>query len=325
MSVREDFEKRLHIAYLDEVSLSPIKEVSYYAVVSMIVNKDDYISKTEKDWAEMRKKYGVQDGVYLHFTDIKALLNPQYFSRKSKDRNQNMEDIFCDSGKIIADKLHEFYQDILDIIKSNKIKIQVSYERYKKNSFFTDKIVKYYNNGYWYPLFRDHLDAMAYYFLKLSFDEYKAKLEKNSSASLHHHMVKLRYDGDFNLSVRNDFRNAFSHSISNGTRRFTSDAFKDIFDEVRFIDKSEIGYCVVCPNECNSRLINHAGSEITDFLTVYVARHITQVSITNDYIQSGIGSDEATKKVAKSMQIEIDGKEIIKPMDVLLSKLFVSP
>lgn len=97
-------------------------------------------------------------------------------------------------------------------------------------------------------------------------------------------MVKLRYDGDFELSVRNDFRNAFSHSISNGTKRFTSDAFKDIFDEVRFIDKSEIGYCVICTNDCKSKLVNHAGNEIVDFITYYAAIYIAKDCMKNDYI-----------------------------------------
>lgn len=324
MSTREEFEKRLHIAYLDEVTVYSFKDSIFHAVVSMNMKKDTYINNLEKDWAELRRKYDIPDGVCLHFTDIKALLNPQYFLRQPKERNADMERIFCDTGnKLVPDKLFDFYCDILDIIHKNNFTVQVTGKRYQKTPLFTNKKMKNYNNGFWYPLFREHLDSMAYYFIKSAYEEYEAEVMVNKNAKYHNYTVKLRYDGDIELTVRNDFRNAFSHSISNGTKRFTFDAFKEIFDEVRFIDKSEIGFCTVCPSTCNSRQISHAGSEIVDFMAVYVARYIAYKAMKNDLIRYEEKSEEEAEKIInRNMHIEIQGKPLIKPIDRILPKIF---
>ncbi len=140
MSTREDFEKRLHIAYLDEVTVYSSENSIFHAVVSMCMKKESYINILERDWAELRRKHGVADGVCLHFTDIKALLNPQYFHRPPKDRNPDMEKIFCDtSDRLLADKLFDFYGDVLDIISSSNLKVQVTGKRYQKTPLFTNK------------------------------------------------------------------------------------------------------------------------------------------------------------------------------------------
>ncbi len=183
--------------------------------------------------------------------------------------------------------------------------------------------MKSYNHGFWYPLFREHLDSMAYYFLKSSFEEHEANVRANPNAKYHNYTVKLRYDGDLELTVRNDFRNAFSHSISNGTKRFTSDAFKDIFDEVRFIDKSEIGFCSVCPNTCNTRQISHAGSEMVDFMAVYVARHIAKEEMKKDLVDyERKAVEEAERIVNQNLYLEIQDKPLIMPIERILPKIF---
>lgn len=324
MSTREEFEKRLHIAYLDEVTVYSYKDSIFHAVVSMNMKKETYINGLEKDWADLRRKYGIADGVCLHFTDIKALLNPQYFLRQPKERNSDMERIFCDtSNRLLPDKLFDFYCDVLNVINKSNFNVQVTGKRYQKTALFMNKKMKTYNNGFWYPLFREHLDSMAYYFLKSAFKEYEADVSTNPNAKYHNYTVKLRYDGDLELTVRNDFRNAFSHSISNGTKRFTADAFKEIFDEVRFIDKSEIGFCTVCPNTCNTRQISHAGSEIVDFMAVYVARHIAYESIKNDLINYERKSEEeAVRIINQNLYLDIQGKPLIKPIERILPKIF---
>lgn len=320
---REDFEKRLYISYLDETTVYSFKNVIYHAVVSMTTSKENYIQNIEKGWAEIRRQFNIKDGVCLHFTDIKALLNPKYYERPEKERNLDMEEIFCNNGELLTDKLYDFYIAICDFIKDNDFTIQASGQRYIKSPMFTNKKIKELTNGYWYPLFREHLDAMTYYFIKIAYDEYLENIKTNTNAKYFNKMVKLRYDGDFDLSVRNDFRNAFSHSISNGTKRFTSDAFKDIFDEVRFIDKSEVGYCILCPNDCNSRLINHVGNEIVDFLTLYAANYIAFDYMKHDFMEyEGKIESDAESIIKQKLTISINGKKAITPLDVIKPKIF---
>jgi len=295
----------------------------YLAVVSISASKEYYINHIEKGWADIRRKFKISDGVCLHFTDIKALLNPKYYQRPEEHRNLAMEKIFCDNRKLMTDKLYDFYSTICEFIKNCDFTIHVTGQKYLKSPMFKNKKIKDLTNGYWYPLFREHLDSMAYYFIKIAYDEYINELKTKPNAKYYNKMVKLRYDGDYELSVRNDFRNAFSHSICNGTKRFTAKAIEDIFDEIRFIDKSEIGYCGICPNDCSSKLINHAGCEIVDFITYYAANYIAHDDMKNDYIQfDGKTDDEVEKIIQQKNTIEIGDKGKIIPIDYIYPKIF---
>ena len=165
---------------------------------------------------------------------------------------------------------------------------------------------------------------MAYYLIDRSYKEHKTNLQTNPKAKFHNLFAKLRYDGDIDLSTRNDFRNAFSHSISNGSDRFTAEAFKDSFDEVRFIDKSEIGYCVSCEDPaCSARLINHAGNEILDFITIFVARHIGLASHVEDLAKHRNVLPETIRPgVEATLILKLGDKEPLAPLDAILPKLY---
>ncbi len=78
---------------------------------------------------------------------------------------------------------------------------------------------------------------------------------------------------------------------------------------MRFIDKSEIGFCVSCDvNGCNSKLISHAGNEILDFMTIFAARYIAyEDNIQDLMIEKGINEVNARKKVDEAFQIRING------------------
>jgi hypothetical protein len=321
-----EFDKRLLITYLDEVRAYELGDYFYDAVVSMTATKENYISNIEKGWVKIRTDNKVPDGVCLHFTDIKALLSAKYYNRPLKERNIDMERIFCDSNSnVLPDKLYQFYCDVLELIKKNKFVIQITGERYSKDPFFSNKKVKQYVTGTWYPIFRKHLDTMAYYLIKLAYDDYNGTIGANHNAKFNTYMAKLRYDGDFDLSVRNDFRNAFSHSISNGTIRFTADAVKACFDEVRFIDKSEIGFCVSCKDKdnCNTKQICHAGNEIIDFITAYAARYIAKDTLIEDYKRvNGKSTEEAEQFYKDQTCIRIEGKPDIEIIDVIKEKIY---
>lgn len=317
---KDIFNKQLHICYLDEVKSYSFKELESISVVSLICPKEKYII-VERNWSLLRKKYNIPNGVCLHFTDIKALLNPSYFKRLENNRNPNMEKIFCTKNNIVDyDKLYKFYLDIFKFILSHDFSIQVTSSRHYKLPIFHDKRTKLYHNGYWYPLFRKHLDNMTYLLLKSSYDEYILSSKRNPKYKFVNKVVKLFYDGDFDLSVRTDFRDAYSHSISNGTERFQSKAFKELFDEIRFIDKSEVGYCVDSYGDLN--ISNHAGNEILDFIAVYAARDSVKDYWKNDIVSySNKTLCEAKTDIEESLQIRIPLKPTLVPLNIIKNKI----
>lgn len=62
---REDFEKRLYISYLDEVTVYSFKDVIYHAVVSMISIKKNYIDNIKTDWAKLRKDFNIGKNIEI--------------------------------------------------------------------------------------------------------------------------------------------------------------------------------------------------------------------------------------------------------------------
>lgn len=292
----------------------------YLAVVALVTKKTNYIENIEKGWSELRKKYNVPDGTYLHFSTIKNFLSPSY-KVNNNVKNIELENIFFNNGILDYDKIYEFYCDVLDFIRNNDFTIHFVKEKYTKSEMYCDNIIKDYINGYYYPMFRDFLDILAYYFIKLSYDDYVRRRSAGIKSSYKDISVKIRYDGDFGLSQRNDLRNAFSHSISNGTKRYTAEAFKKIFDEVRFIDKSEVGHCNQCQYSCSHKLFNHAGSEIVDFIALYVARYIFE----EDYKKDRLALGDNDKIIGESLQnlqsIYIKGRKPLLPIKVIKSKI----
>lgn len=317
---KDSFNKQLHICYIDEVKSYSFKELESISVVSLISKKEKYLL-IEHDWSLMRKKYNIDNGICLHFTDIKALLNPSYFKRLKSNRNSEMEKIFCiDECTVDYNKLYNFYIDIFKFILDHDFSVQVTSSRHYKLPLFQDKRTKIYHNGYWYPLFRKHLDNMTYMLIQSSYDEYVIESRHNSKAKFLNKVVKLFYDGDFDLSVRTDFRDAFSHSISNGTERFQARAFKDLFDEIRFIDKSEVGYCIDSYDDF--KISNHAGNELIDFIAVYAARDSVKYHWKNDIVSySNKTLCEAQFNIDESLQIRIPNKPVLNPIKIIKNKI----
>lgn len=320
---KADFEKRLCISYVDEATVYSYKTSMYNAVASMITSKTNYIDNIETQWIELRKKYDIPDGICIHFTDIKALLNPVYYTKP--DRNVVMEKIFCNAGNTLdKGKLYSFYNDVLKVIKNNEFVIQVTGMRIDKKSFIANKDIKKYGTGNWYPIFKRHLEAMVYHLIFISYQEHQEILKEKPKANFRSFIAKIRYDGDIDLSSRNDLRDAFSHCVTNGTERFNADAVKACLDEVRFIDKSEIGFCGSCDvRPCTSRFKSHAGNEILDFITIFVARKIAyEFHIKDAMLEFGISEEEARKKIDKDFKIRIDGYESIEPLIDISPKVF---
>lgn len=303
---KQNFEKNLFITYSDEISIYSCSVASMNAIASMIARKNIYINKIEKQWIELRRKYNVPDGVYLHFTEIKALLN----NRIHDKWNINMKNIFFSNNELDEEKLFNFYSDILEIIKQNEFDLIITTYKIYKDSFYDAK----YNNSNWCILFKDHLDDIADYAVNTYFNKSKRKIE---------FQTKLRYDGDFGLSTKGDLREAYSHCISCGTKKYNPKLIKNVFDELRFINKSEVGFCSTCSNNCNNKLIAHSGSEIIDFITFYAGKYLGKSDMIEDQMKSlRITKLKAESMYEKSTTIRIGTKEI-KPIDVIKSKIFV--
>lgn len=323
-----DFNKNLHIVYTDESKNFSHPTCSSYSIASIITPQDYYINTLECDWNNLKLKYNISNGTCLHFTDIKALLNPRYYTREAKKRNLDMENIFCKAQnppgtarnplgtrqkQLDSVLLHNFYCDILDFIKNHDFTIVVS------NSFnitakkFPPVLNKHLNSD-WYILFKNHLDNLICYALH----------EKYVDSTLQF-QAKLRYDGDLGLSNKDDLRDAFSHSITTGTTRFDSKTVRTCFDELRFINKKEVGYCSNCTNipSCTNKNYSHAGNEIIDFIAAYAGKYITKNENIQHY-QNSFNNPNVPGEVSyqKTVTIRINNVELT-PLDVIIPKLYM--
>lgn len=305
---KDNFNKNLYITYIDEVENYTFPNANFKSIVSISMKKIDYINCIEKKWDELRRKYEVPTGVILHFTDIKALLNQDYFNRNVKNRNLDLEGIFCKDGKVNEEKIYNFYMDIIKIIKDCNFDIIVTGRRFEKTEMLKDRIVKDTLHSEWYILFKEHLDNLASYMLKKSYERFIREGRKKLKISV----TKLRVDGDYGLISRGDFRDAFAEVICNGTNRYSRSFTRRCLDSLKFVDKSEVG----------SRYISHAGNELTDFITLYAGKGKYKEEFLDDFVKNGRGDmDEAQKFYNKGMKILVNGKNIY-PFNEIYPKIY---
>ena len=303
---KHDFEKYRYITYLDEVINYSFGGVCFHSIVSISMPKIDYISVLEEKWRQLRKDFDVPDGVCLHFTDIKALLNPTYFNRKLSKRNKSIEDIFCTNNLLDKEKLNNFYTEVLKIIEETDFDVIVTGKRFTKLSEDKHKLIRNYENSKWYVLFTDHLDSLAKYMLNKSYDKYKKNKSKNKKLKIL--KTKLRYDGDYGLVSRDDFRNAYAHIISNGTRNYSRELAKECFDNLKFVDKNEVGLCTICEKNCDIKRMSHAGNELLDFIAFYISNLKCKDDMINDYMSfMGKSKTQANNYYDKNTKIYIEG------------------
>lgn len=279
---KSEFERYRYITYLDEVNNYTFGDVSFNSIVSISMPKNKYIEELENKWSKLRKKFNIPDGLCLHFTDIKALLNPRYFNREGSQRNHEIEKVFCEDDSVDQEKLIKFYNEIIGIIENTDIDILVTGKRLEKNTMTKNKLIKQYTNSEWYVLFKDHLDALADYMLRKSFDKFSQNRSKNKKFKIL--KTKLRYDGDYGLMSRDDFRDAYAHIISNGTKNYNRELAKECFDNLKFVDKQEVGLCNTCENDCDIKRISHAGNEILDFIALYASNLLCKDYMIRDYM-----------------------------------------
>jgi hypothetical protein len=324
-------EKRLCISYLDEVDAYTDQkcEFNYKTMVNFTALKNEYISTIEKDWKAIRVKYNASPGKDIHFTRILSMLGT-----KPHQWEPEYKAMFVDGkGKIDHKKMHEFYTDILNLIqKSNFVFQATGLASLKSNKKIITKIKM---NSTMYQLFIEHVDRIAFYMIDLTIDDYNAReaaakiegktQQQINNIELSYYCTKLRYDGGFDLQERSYYRDAFSHIISEGTKHFSSKTTKEVFDNLSFISKEEIGQMKTCTIPCSIEVISHAGAEIVDFATKFIGRYMWKDFYRDYKISKGENKADIEARIDKMCSINIPGQPKIEPMAILEKKLFESP
>lgn len=308
------------MTYVDEVVNYEFTQVSQKSIVSLTIQKKDYIQKLEKDWGKLRKKYNVPNGVCLHFTDIKALLNEERFNEQ-KEKNTVFYQIFQTDGILDTQKLYDFYQDIIEIIRNNNFKIVITSIRFTKAPKTEKKLFEKCLNKDWYVSLKVHLDKLADYFFEKSLYEFKNSKKKHPKFKIL--KTKLRYDGDFGLTSKTQFRDAYAHAITTGTTNFSSEFISECFDSLKFIDKEQVGTYSYC-EECHNIPVSHAGNELLDFIAFFASNNEVRNDMLNDYKKFKGGTHEdAESYVNKNNRIFIeDGLPYIYPHKVIQDKIY---
>ncbi|SFV03772.1 hypothetical protein [Alicyclobacillus macrosporangiidus] len=260
------------ITYLDEAKHSgrgQHRSIHHYTIVSITATTSDYLSSIEPHWHSLRIKHGIPDGLTLHFTDLRLLLQPgQPFQKYSPDLLQ----LFSKSRSPLSieidyPRLYAFFLDVLNFIKAEPLKIHATGIKSDRNGLIRQINLNYFQDFTYRPpyhAFKEHMNLMALYLMNLYSGTYNAR---------NCFFTKLRFDGDVDFGERDDVREAFNHCISLGTRHFRPQLVKRVFDEIRFIGKNEVAQAT--PNGG----ITHAGNEITDFLAVMVSRYIWNIDM----------------------------------------------
>lgn len=315
------FEERLFITYLDECEPYIFENEFIKSIVSLSCLKSNYISNLEKDWKILRDKFNIPANVYLHFTAIKNLL-----SSKKNTHDLNLKKIFEDKfGNIDLKKLYDFYNDILSIIEKNYFVVQCTGIKYNKEKVFLKELT----NENMHIAFYEHLDKMSIFLTDYSNKDYNNKKrllslqgKKDDNLKYKHYFTKLRYDGNYELSERNDYRNAFTHCIADGTKNFKSKTTRELFDTLRFIPKSEVGLNCDSTLKCPYSEVSHAGMELVDFIAIYVSRNIWKEYYKEYLISKGMNNNDIDIKIENQCLIKIGNYNPIDPYTSIKKKIF---
>lgn len=278
----------LCMTYLDEFKRL-IGHTNYYTIVSVTAPMESYKEVFEKKWWEFRHKFNIPDGLTMHFTNIKHLLKTSV--PDDNPHNPDWVNVFkARDGSIDYGKMFRFYTELLDFIKTTPFIVQATGVRTDKDGDIRSISSGPLKNQIFmvpYVGFREHLNLMATYLMKLNSYNPAAKSHKMLS-------TKLRFDGDLGFGERDDLREAFHHSITIGTKHFRPYRTRKLFDEIRFIGKDEVG---------NSEEMCHAGNEVTDFIAANLARAIWNIE-------------------TRLVPLRIPGHGTIDPLPAIKTKLF---
>lgn len=215
-------------------------------------------------------------------------------------------------GSLDVEKLKSFYEDIFSVIKNANFDILCTTILYDtaaphRKRFISDQVKSPYTIA-----FGEHLDLLCFY-LKNGFytdEEFKTTAKKPS----HSFSTKLRWDGDDGFNPRSDYRLLFNKVISLGTTHYQSETVRKCLDEIRFVNKSEIGYY---DDIANQTIVSHIGCDIADFITYFVGKHAIKDEILKAYSNEGLSPDDCEKKFNDSITFKI-GDRVFSPYEEIL-------
>lgn len=307
----------LCITYVDEVQPYELAGVRIDTIVSATFAQDRYFAKVEPAWQALRAKYNIPDRRALHFAEIKPLTHPKAWENTRYDQ---WKPCFQDPlGNPDYRRLHSFFNEVLEIIVESQVVFHATGLLIDNTANPLQGLSRNQRYSYSYQLMREHLDNVGMYL-----NHAHVPLHKRP-AGLEPYMTKIRYDGDRGLEIRQDLREAFNHSISFGTRNLRPAAVLNTFDEIRFVNKNEVGDFV--PQHPD---ISHAGADIVDFAALYIAREMWRTefqqrklgqygdSVTPDQIK------DVERITVKLCRIDVHGHEPIQPYEKLKDLVFDS-
>lgn len=285
-------------------------------IASATFEQHRYFAKVEPAMETLRKTYSIPSRRAMHFTDIKLLTsaanwgNPRCAAWKPcfSDRNGNP-----DFGKLFS-----FYEDVLAIISESQAIFHATGLFVDITANPLQGLARNQRYKYSYQLMREHLDNLGMYL-------YHAHVPLNARPiKLEPMMTKIRYDGDRGLDIRQDLREAYNHSISFGTRNLRPAILLDVLDEIRFINKSEVGEFI--PQHPD---ISHAGSDLIDFAAIYIARAMWGEEYKARRVaQVHKPTEQRIKDIESDLQamclIEVEGKKALDPYTIIGPMVFNS-
>lgn len=353
-----DFDSTRCLTYIDEFEERLEGTRRATSLVSFTALKQHYINYIEKEWLKkIRVDYGFPMGEPIHFTKVRkiaqnvnfiaedgmnkqaagwndeyilsktnSLINYQENSFKNGIKSKNRRDFVAEYkiwrifrkedengfGTLDIKKLKRFYEDIFNIIRDAEFNILCTSILYDTNAIHKKRFTTSSQIKSSYTIaFGEHLDLLCFY-LKKGFVS-DAEYDEKKSCS-----TKLRWDGDNGFNTKGDYRLLFNKVISLGTTHYQSSVVRKCLDEIRFINKSEIGYY---DNIDNPKIVSHIGCDIADFISYFVGKHSLKEEIKAVYKNEGLSELEAEQKFIDSVTFKIEDRIFSPYEEILQSKM----
>lgn len=300
---------------------TPIHFTNIRKIAQIVKYYKDGNQKTNIGWNDeyvIFKGEGIIDFEKGEFKEKPRLAIRKDFIEEYKIWKLFRIDSGINKGELDFIKLQQFYEDILEVIRKSEISVlctSVLYdskalhkERFKKEQIKTPHVIA----------FSEHLDLLVFY-LKHGFlsDEDLKKDSKLYSGSF---STKLRWDGDDGFNQKHDYRLLFNKVVSLGTSHFQSDVVRKCLDEIRFVNKREIGYY---DNLEKQNLVSHIGCDIADFIAYYVGKYSVKNLIIEMEVSKGKTKEEAEEIFTKSVTFKI-GDRVFNPYEEAIKEKIIS-
>lgn len=322
---------------------------------------DHYINNIEKNWLEnIRNEYGFEKGTPIHFTKLRKIAqlvkyhkngqefisegwNDEYVifkanrlidlergefksNVKSGVRREFVEEyriwkLFRNDsdGKIDVIKLQQFYENIIKVIKQAEFNILCTSVVYDTKSLHKVRFMAEQIKSPHVIAFSEHLDLLCFY-LKHGFIS-EDELRESAELYAEGFSTKLRWDGDDGFNQRHDYRLLFNKVVSMGTTHYQSNTVRKCLDEIRFVNKHEIGYYDDIQKQS---LVSHIGCDIADFIAYYVGKYSIKNEIIKMKMNQGKTEEQAEMEFIESVTFKIGNKNFNPYEETLKDKIIIN-